>query len=71
MEKQDIIDQMHAKGYAEQVDEICEDGVVLYKVYWTRLCDGFQGPEVTAQSAQEAFTESALQTLIKANGKHR
>lgn len=71
MDKQDIIDQMHDKGYAEHIDEICEDGVVMYKVYWTRLSDGFEGPEVTAQSAQEAFTESALQALIRANGKHK
>ena len=63
MDKEQVIEMMHGHGFFENFEEIFQHGEVKFQVSWTRISDKFRGPVVVSESANDAFVESAQQTL--------
>lgn len=63
--KDEIIDNMHNKGFYEQMSVITDaHGKQMYSVKWVRIHDRKEGPVATCEDSTEAFTQSALQALL-------
>lgn len=63
--KDEIIDNMHMKGFYEQISVITDaHGKQMYSVKWVRIHDGKDGPVVTSTDTTEAYQQSALKALL-------